>query len=99
MAAPAFAMKKRSMPVLKSRNTRLVGRSPMSHPTNTHVAHTRMFRPPHPSQGGYGPEMYILVVFGEVVGVGVGAVLEEQRMPSCTTCVPFTEPEKILSWT
>ena len=39
-AAPVFAMKKTSVPV--SRNTRLVGQSPKTRPTNTHVVHTHM---------------------------------------------------------
>ena len=42
MAAPVFAMKKMSVPVSKSRNTRLVGRSPTTRLNNTHVVHTHM---------------------------------------------------------
>ena len=37
MAAPVFAMKKRIVPVSKSRNTHLVRQSPTARPINTHV--------------------------------------------------------------
>ena len=42
VAAPVFAMKRTSVPVSKSHNTRLVGRNPTTHPANTHIVRTHM---------------------------------------------------------